>query len=421
MFIRLSVFAGGFDLEAAHRVCGTDQDTEDDTLESLTGLLDKSMVKMRIGTDRSRYFSWRHCAHTVVTGCARTAIADELMSRHAQYYTELAERAAIGMHGADEGAWVDRMLPDYDNLRVAFEHAIADKDIDTALRLVTSLSEYVHLRIGYESSGWAERAVRLAEPGHPLYAAAVGFAARGAWNKGEFDRARTLARLAEGRVPARGNGRVAYPGDVLADLALYEGDAQAALAHYGAEMTRARGAGDPIRLVWTLFYVAICHAALRTPEDGLAAAEEAVAVSDTTANPTARSMARYALGLVLKKSEPDRALALFDEAAAMAASVQNFWWHGIALMEAAATRAVHSEPATAATHLIDVIDHWDRVGDWSQQWLNLRYVTRFLVRLGADDEALMLHRALVDAGKGSPLTAARSAARRSRGPGLDRA
>ena len=29
---------------------------EDDTLDLLTGLLDKSMVKMRIGTDRSRYF-----------------------------------------------------------------------------------------------------------------------------------------------------------------------------------------------------------------------------------------------------------------------------------------------------------------------------------------------------------------------------
>ena len=73
-------------------------------------------------------------------------------------------------------------------------------------------------------------------------------------------------------------------------------------------------------------------------------------------------------------------------------------------MEAAATRAVHGEPAAAAARLFDVIDHWDRVGDWSQQWLNLRYVTRFLVRVGADDEARVMHRALVDAGKGSPLT-----------------
>ena len=295
------------------------------------------------------------------------------------------------------------MLPEYDNLRVAFEHAIAGRDMDTALRLVTSLSEFVHLRIGYEASGWAERAVEQADPHHRLYAAAVGFAARGAWNRGEFDRARSLANLAHGRVPSRGNGRVAYPGDVLADLALYEGDADAALAHYRAEMARARAEGDSIRLVWTLFYVAICHAALRAAEDGVAAAEEAVEVSETTANPTARSMARYALGLVLKKSDPDRALALFDAAAELAASVQNFWWHGIAMMEAAATRAVHGEPATAAKQLIEVLDHWDRVGDWSQQWLNLRYVTRFLVRISDDDAASALHHALVDAGKGSPL------------------
>ena len=93
--------------------------------------------------------------------------------------------------------------------------------------------------------------------------------------------------MAAGDVPGRGNGRVAYPGDVLADLALYEGDADAALAHYAAEMARARGDNDRIRLVWTLFYVAICHAALRAPDDGVAAAEEAVKVSDETANPTA--------------------------------------------------------------------------------------------------------------------------------------
>jgi hypothetical protein len=83
--------------------------------------------------------------------------------------------------------------------------------------------------------------------------------------------------------------------------------------------------------------------------------------------------------------------------------VQNFWWHGIALMEAASTRAVHGEPATAARELVAVLDHWDRVGDWSQQWLNLRYVTRFLLRQGADDDAVALHHALVAAHKPSPL------------------
>ena len=404
LFIRLSLFAGGFDLDAAHGVCGADTDTEDDTLDLLTALLDKSMVKMRAGAARSRYVVLETLRAYGRDRLRDNGLLDDCVSRHAAYYTELAELAATGMHGPDEGEWVERMLPDYDNLRVAFEHAIADRDTDTALRLVTSLPEFVHLRMGYEPSGWAERAVELADPSHPLYTAAVGFAARGAWTRGEFERARSLGNLAQGRSPGRGNGRIAYPGDVLADLALYEGDAETALTHYDAEMQRARADADPVRLVWTLFYVAICHAALRDPENGLAAAREAVEVSDATANPTAKSMARYALGLVLKKSEPDRALALFDEAAVLAASVQNYWWLGIALMEAASTRAVYGETPTAARALIEVLDHWDRVGDWTQQWLNLRYVTRFLARVGADD-AQTLHHALVDAGKGSPLTA----------------
>jgi len=406
LFDGLSVFAGGFDLDGAHGVCGEDGATEHDTVELLTGLVDKSMVTVRSGSDRSRYLVLETLRAYGRERLREKGTSDQNAVRHAVYFTEQVEQAAAAMHGADERAAVERMLPDYDNLRAAFERAMADGDIDLALRLVTSLPELAYLRVGYESAGWAERTIEVADPDHPLFPAAVGLAARGAWNRGEFDHARSLAIRSEGRIPLRGTGRVAYPADVLADVALYEGDADAALAHYGAETLRARGDADPIRLVWTLFYVAICHAALRTPEEGLAAAQESVRVAETTANPTARSMARYALGLVLKKSEPDRALALFDEAAELAASAQNFWWHGIALMEAAATRAVHADPVTAARALVDVLDHWDRVGDWSQQWLNLRYVTRFLVRVGAVEDAAALHHALVAAGRLSPLEAA---------------
>jgi predicted ATPase/DNA-binding SARP family transcriptional activator len=410
LFARLSVFAGGFDLDAAHGVCGEDGADQHDTLDLLTGLVDKSMVTMRSDGGVTRYGVLETLRAYGRERLCDNGVDDAYARRHTAYFAELAQRAASGMHGPDEQAWVERMLPDYDNLRTAFEHAIADHDLDLALRLVTSLSEFVHLRIGFEASGWAERALEVVDPDRPLFAAAVGFAARGAWNRGEQARARELASLAHGRVPRRGTGRVAYPGDVLADVALYEGDPAAALAHYEREMARARRDADPIRLVWTLFYVAICQAALRTPEAGLAAAEEALRVADVTANPTARSMGRYALGLVLKKSDPDRSLALFDEAAELAASVQNFWWYGIALMEAAATRGVHGDPARAASDFIDVLDHWDRLGDWSQQWLNLRYVTRFLNRVGAQDDAVALHRALRHAGKQSALSAAQTAA-----------
>ena len=407
LFARLSVFTGGFDLGGAHGVCGEPGTVEDDTLDVLAGLVDKSLVTVRTASERSRY-GVLETLRAFGRERLREAGADDAVGRaHAWYFATLAGELGRALHGPDERAWVERTLPDYDNLRTAFERAVADRDVDTALGLVTSVSELVHLRVGYEWASWAERTLELADGDHPLRVAAVGAAARGAWNRGEFAGARALAERAGGAVPARGTARIAYPGDVLADVALYEGDAVAALHHYEGEVRRARADGDPIRLVWTLYYVAVCRAVLRTPEQGMAAARESVEVAGTTGNPTALSMAHYALGLVLKKSAPERALEQFDEAAELAASVRNFWWYGIALMEAAATRAVHADPAVGAAALAAVLDHWDRVGDWTQQWLNLRYVVRLLVRLGADEDAVVLHHALVAAGKPSPLDARR--------------
>ncbi|HWN31545.1 MAG TPA: BTAD domain-containing putative transcriptional regulator [Pseudonocardia sp.] len=407
LFARLSVFAGGFDLPGVHEVCAEPGTTDDTTLDLLTRLVDKSMVTTLSGAGRSRYRVLETLRARGRELLRDSGPHEQLDQRHARYFVELAERAARGLHTEDEQAWVERTLPDYDNLRAAFECAAAGRDVDLALRLVTSLPELVHLRLGYESADWAERTLDLAPHDHPLFAAAVGAAARGAWNRGDFAHARQLAERAGGRFPARGTGRIAYPADVLADVALYEGDAASPLEHYAAEAARARRDADPIRLVWTLYYVAVCHAVRRTPERGVSAARECVRVADGTVNPTARSMAHYALGLVLKKSDPEQALALFDQAGALAASVRNFWWHGIAVMEAAATRAVHRDPAAAAREFVDVLDHWDRVGDWTQQWLNLRYVVRLLVRLGADEDAVVLHHSLRAAGKPSPLGTAR--------------
>jgi hypothetical protein len=174
---------------------------------------------------------------------------------------------------------------------------------------------------------------------------------------------------------------------VLADVALYEGDAAAALAHYEGEVVRAPRDADPFRLLWILYNITICHDALRTPDVGVPAAQEAMQVAETTANPTARSMARCALGRVLKESEPERALMLLDEAADLAESVQNNWLVGIAWTESAAVRAVHGDPATTARMFLEVLDIWEHGGPGTGvlHWLTLRYVIVLLRRVGADE------------------------------------
>lgn len=403
-FAQLSVFAGSFDLAAAHVVCAGGD--EDDTLDVLAGLVDKSMVVVRNVTDRTRYAVLETLRAYGRERLQESGTEQQLTIRHAEYFTDLAERAGAGVETAEEREWIERVLPDYDNLRTAFERAMSDHNIDLALRLVAACAEIFGIRVGYEVFRWAERVAAAADSDHPLYPAVVGTAARGAWARGEYATARNLAELAGGRVPGPGTSRIAYPGDVLADLDLFEDKAEQVLNYWDEQVAVARQGSNPIRLGQTLSTGAVLHGVLGGDFDPyLPAAREGVEIAETTGNPTARSTAYFGLAFLLKRSEPGRALALFDEAASLAGDVQNFWWYGIALMEAAATRAVHGDPVAAAQLFDDVLDHWDRVGDWTELWISLRYVTRLLARLGAEEDVAFLHWAQLKAGKGSPLHA----------------
>lgn len=412
LFSRLSVFAGGFDLEAAHGVCSENGHTEDDTLEMLLGLVDKSMVVVRAGAGAARYDVLETLRTYGRERLQDNNDGDALARRHARYYIELVERFAAGVLGADERAWVERMTPDAgrkyralddENIRTAFEQALVDEDVDLALRLVAKLLDLMN-RVGYHAAGWAYRAVRVADPDHPRYAEVVGVAARAAWVLGDFPLADSLAQLAGSRVPGTGTAYLGFPADVRADVTLYTGGAAAATAYYDRELRHARAGADPLRLVFLLDRVTLCHQMRGAPEAGIDAGTEAVRIADVTSNPTARSLARCALARALARDEPEQAMFLFDEAYELAASVENNWLTGMARMESAAIRAEHGDPALSARTFIGVLDHWERgaPGLIPQQWDTLRHVARLLVRLDARAEAARLCHALAAAGREMP-------------------
>ncbi len=100
MFARLSVFAGGADLTGVHGVCADPGMTEDDTLDLITRLVDKSMITPVISAGRSRYRmleTLRAYGRDVLGSRAR-----QWQRRHAEYFAGLAQRAAADEQGADE-------------------------------------------------------------------------------------------------------------------------------------------------------------------------------------------------------------------------------------------------------------------------------------------------------------------------------
>ncbi|GAA2590005.1 BTAD domain-containing putative transcriptional regulator [Actinomadura fulvescens] len=135
---RLTVFAGGFTLESAARVCGPSPHEVDDLL---AGLTDKSLVQ----SDGGRY----RMLETVRAFCAeRLAEAGEeedLRRAHAAYFLDLAERAEPGLRGADQLDWMVRLAGEGDNLHVALRWAVRAEPA-TAMQLVGALSWYWWLR-----------------------------------------------------------------------------------------------------------------------------------------------------------------------------------------------------------------------------------------------------------------------------------
>ena len=102
VFLRLSIFAGTFDVEAAEAVVEAD-------LEELATLVDASLLKSR-GDSR---FLMLETIREFARARLPSADATRLPGRHAQHYLALAEAAAPHLTGHEAGAWLARLDADH--------------------------------------------------------------------------------------------------------------------------------------------------------------------------------------------------------------------------------------------------------------------------------------------------------------------
>ncbi|HUG15262.1 MAG TPA: tetratricopeptide repeat protein [Thermomicrobiales bacterium] len=163
---RLSVFAGEWTLEAAELVCAGDGIAEREVLTLLAQLVDKSLLEARAGGSEARY----HLLVTIRQYAAERhaargdAAAHTLQRRLADYCVQLAEAAGTGLLGAEQGAWLERLELELDNLRAALDWCERTGELERQLRIAASLVRMWWIR-GYANEGrrWLEGALRIAE------------------------------------------------------------------------------------------------------------------------------------------------------------------------------------------------------------------------------------------------------------------
>ena len=142
---RLSVFAGGFGLDAAEAVCGSGDLDVLEVAGLLGSLVDKSLVvaEQAGGTLRYRLLETIRLFAAERLAEAGDDQAAAAAGAHCAHFLAVAEAAAAHLTGPEQGRWLARLDADQANLRRAAQHAAEDPDgTAVVLRLGIALDRY---------------------------------------------------------------------------------------------------------------------------------------------------------------------------------------------------------------------------------------------------------------------------------------
>jgi predicted ATPase/class 3 adenylate cyclase len=138
---RLSVFAGGWTIEAAEAVCADESLEAASVLDLLAQLVDKSLVVLEPGGERYRMLETiRQYARERLEAAREKRT---LRSRHLAYYAALTARAKPELTGPGQGDWLARLDAERENLLAA--HRWCDRAPDGAqagLQMINAVKLY---------------------------------------------------------------------------------------------------------------------------------------------------------------------------------------------------------------------------------------------------------------------------------------
>jgi predicted ATPase/DNA-binding CsgD family transcriptional regulator len=327
---RLSVFAGGWTLEAAEAVCAGEGIVAADILDLLTSLSDKSLVLVDHRNGEARYRLLETIRQYGREKARASGESVTVQRRHLEWYLHVAEQGQSELRGPGQEAWLDRLEAEHDNLRAALEWSAGQPDgLDAEMRLAGALRWFWFIR-GYWSEGrrWLE-AVLARSSGSPSVAVtrALQGAARLARFQGDYDRARTLCEqgLASSRGLADEESRVWFLTS-LGAVELHQGDRTRAAALFEEGLARARTLGDKGLTSSALLDLGVVARLEGDLERSEGLFTEGLALSRDVSDKWRMALALHGLGLVaFRRADHRRAAALFAESLALASQLQDRW------------------------------------------------------------------------------------------------
>ncbi|WP_159800794.1 BTAD domain-containing putative transcriptional regulator [Arthrobacter zhaoguopingii] len=391
MFAGLSVFDGGFTLEAAERVAGGTL-AGCSTVKALTRLVDASMVSVR--QDRSgrlRYSLLETLRAYAAERLAADTAAGGAELSHTAWVVELVEEAEGALEGPDEAQWVGILEAELPNIRTAWQGCISRSDLTAAARITVALANYAQIHEQSELWPWARAlAVHPDLAGHPLSVAVQSAAAQAACLQGDLDEAERLLVAARQTLKAHPQvSQRAWLCPASANIvAIFRG------SYLEAERL-AREAFDapsvsPLWRVILLADIALARLYRGDVEGARDAVTPCVRLAAAVGCPAGRSFAYFVDGEVALVDDPDRAATALEEAVAAARTVKAGYVEGVAMVSLLSGAMRGRDYGRAAAAFPAVIEHWQRSGMWVQQWTTLRLLAELLTDLDRPRPAVVL-------------------------------
>ncbi len=164
-----SVFAGGFDLQGACAVVGSDDDFA--TLDLLDSLVRKSLLAVDTSSGRARFLMLETIRQFTEEQLAHAGTADAVRSAHSRYFGGREADVLALWDGPRQREAYDWFTAELANLRAAFRWAADRDDLDTAAAIASYATLLGIWTERYEPVTWAEELIEPTKTvGHPRLA-----------------------------------------------------------------------------------------------------------------------------------------------------------------------------------------------------------------------------------------------------------
>lgn len=318
MLQRVSVFAGGWTLEAAEQVCGDSVIESKAVFDLLCSLVDKNLIVAEPKGGQTRYELLETVGHYARDRLRESQEEAQTQARHLDYFLALAEEAQPRLKGADQQVWFSRLEREHDNLRAALARSSTRGGAAAAgLRLAAALWSFWER--GYLGEGCACLSGLLAiAPGDQdpvVRARALRGVGTLVYRRGDYPQARALLEEALALQRRLGNRlEISRCLTNLGNVAQSQRDASTARVLYEEALALKRELGDQQGIALVLNNLGIMA---RDEGDGLRARtlyEQGLAIQQSLGNHGAVALLLINLGgTACDRGDHRAARALFEE------------------------------------------------------------------------------------------------------------